>query len=266
MVALFILLSTVAVSMILVRVATQALVLTGLSKEVADFQARSVLTGTGYTTDEAEKMVAHPVRRRIVMLLMLLQNAGLVTVISTFILSFVGTGSTAEVLQRGVLLVAGLGVLALLARSKLVGQGLELVIGWALDRFTDLQVRDYYTLLDLEGNHVLLRMRVDEASWLAGKSLDELDLPHEGVMVLSIHRADGSTRYTPRGRYTVRAGDVLTLYGEAGGFEELRERRRGEAGDAARRAAERRHEERMRRQDAEEAAYDAASPAPETQH
>jgi len=37
-----------------------------LSVEAAHFQARSALTGVGFTTSESELIVGHPARRRIV--------------------------------------------------------------------------------------------------------------------------------------------------------------------------------------------------------
>lgn len=72
------LLIVISLSILLTRIATVALTLTGLSREAARFQARSALTGTGFTTAEAEKAVGHPVRRRIILFLMLLGNAGIV--------------------------------------------------------------------------------------------------------------------------------------------------------------------------------------------
>ena len=91
MVAIFILLAAVAFSIFINRIATKAFIMTGLSRDVAELQARSITTGTGYTTHEAEDIVNHPARRRLIMPLMLIQNVGMVTVISTFILSFVNS-------------------------------------------------------------------------------------------------------------------------------------------------------------------------------
>jgi Trk-type K+ transport system membrane component len=82
MIAVVSVLFILAVSLLITRIATVALQLTGLSKANARFQARSAFTGVGYTTSEAEHTVNHPVRRRIVMLLMLLGNVGLVSVMS----------------------------------------------------------------------------------------------------------------------------------------------------------------------------------------
>jgi Trk-type K+ transport system membrane component len=70
MIAIATLLAVLFLSLIVVRVAAEALVLTGISRESASFQARSAWTGTGFTTSESEQIVNHPVRRRIVSALM----------------------------------------------------------------------------------------------------------------------------------------------------------------------------------------------------
>jgi hypothetical protein len=76
-------------SSLVTRMAAMALALTGMSGEAARFQARSAFTGVGFTTREAEEIVWHPVRRRIVMLLMLLGNLGVGAVVATLMLSFI---------------------------------------------------------------------------------------------------------------------------------------------------------------------------------
>lgn len=82
------LLLVVSISILITRVATVALTHTGLSREAARFQARSAFTGVGFTTQESEKVVNHPVRRRVVLGLMLVGNAGIVTAVSSLILTF----------------------------------------------------------------------------------------------------------------------------------------------------------------------------------
>src|SRR5919202_5031770 len=90
MVALASVFIVVLVSLLITRVGTVALSLTGLSTESARFQARSAFFGVGFTTAEAESVVNHPVRRRIVLWLILLGNAGVISVIATLMLSFGG--------------------------------------------------------------------------------------------------------------------------------------------------------------------------------
>lgn len=71
------------------RVATIALVGTGMSTDAASFQARSALMGVGYTTAEAEDAINHPIRRRIILWLMTFGNAGIITGVVTLLLGFV---------------------------------------------------------------------------------------------------------------------------------------------------------------------------------
>jgi len=61
--------------------------MTGLEPSVARFQALSAFSGTGFTTREAERIVNHPRRRKILSHLMILGNAGIVSVMATFVLS-----------------------------------------------------------------------------------------------------------------------------------------------------------------------------------
>ncbi len=265
MIALLTLLLVVTFSVLINRIATHAFMLTGLSRDVAQFQARSVTTGTGFTTSESEHITGNPARRRIALALMLVQNAGLVTIISTFILSFVNPGTPAELLRRALLLIAGLAVLAYLTKSERVRRMLEHLIERALKRYTDLEVRDYDALLHLHEGFKILRFEVEEGTWLAGQTLRELDLAKEGVAVLTINRTDDTPVCIPRGEYRIHAGDELVLYAKAEAMEELKNRRAGASGEAAHRQAKGEHEQALRRQDADQYAYEeerqAESPA-----
>jgi len=212
-VALLIFLAVLAVSFLVTRVATRLFMLTGLSQETARFQARSIITGTGFTTDEAAHIVDHPVRRRIALTLMLVGNAGLVTAVSTFILSFMSTGTATEALQRGVVFAAGIGVLAFLAFSQWIDRYLTRLIEAILTRVTSIQVRDMYTLLNLGDGYTVSRVEVAPASWLAGDTLRSLHLPTQGLLVLTIEHPDGTVDYAPGANDCVPAGGRLTVYG-----------------------------------------------------
>ncbi len=78
-----ILLITILISFTTVRIGAFALHLTGLEPEAATFQALSAFSGTGFTTAESERVVRHRSRRRIISILIILGNAGLVAVIGT---------------------------------------------------------------------------------------------------------------------------------------------------------------------------------------
>ena len=72
------------------RIATAALMSTGMSREMARFQSRSALSTVGFTTAESESVVNHPVRRRIIAILMIVGNAGFVGLIATVLGTFTG--------------------------------------------------------------------------------------------------------------------------------------------------------------------------------
>ena len=94
MAALVSVFAIVVLSLLITRFAVLVLVVTGLSRESARFQARSALTGSEFTTSESEAVVDHPVRRSVIMRLMLIGNAGIVTVIASLVLSFRGARRT----------------------------------------------------------------------------------------------------------------------------------------------------------------------------
>jgi hypothetical protein len=72
------------ISFIAVRIGAIAFQLTGLEWSLAKFQALSCFSGTGFTTKESELIVSNPQRRKIASVLIVLGNAGLVTLIATF--------------------------------------------------------------------------------------------------------------------------------------------------------------------------------------
>lgn len=232
MIALASLLVVVLLSLLITRIATVALTLTGLSRESARFQARSALSGVGFTTTEAEAVVTHPVRRRIVMALMLAGGAGTITVLGTLVLSF----ANAEPSERGVrlaILLGGLAGLVALARSRWFDRRLSRLIARGLTRYTDLDARDYAALLHLGGDYTVMEIGVGADDWVTGRTLGELRLRDEGVIVLGITRARGEYVGAPHFETTVEPGDTIVAYGRSRRLCELDRRTHGPAGDEA---------------------------------
>lgn len=225
------LLVVLVMSLIITRVATVALALTGMSQEAARFQARSALTGSGFTTTESERVVNHPLRRRIIMALMLLGNTGLVLGASLMVLFLAGEGGgLSERWQQVGLLLAGLLAFYLVARSAWLERTMAGFIERVLARHTDLAGRDHASLLRLGNDFRVVEMTVRAGDWMAGRNLSELDLAREGVLVLGITRADGSYLGAPRGVTKLEADDIAILYGKQSVLRDLDERRAGVGG------------------------------------
>jgi K+/H+ antiporter YhaU regulatory subunit KhtT len=237
MIAIVSLLIVLTLSILITRIATVALTHTGLSRQSAKFQARSAFTGVGFTTSESEHVVSHPVRRKILLVLMLMGNAGIVTAVTSLILTFADLrGSSAAALKIGIL-VAGLIALWAIASSRLLDRHLSNLISKVLSRYSKLDVKDYANLLHLSGEYRITEMKVDPEDWLANRSLKKLKLSDEGVMVLGITRENGTFIGAPEGPTKIMPNDTLVLYGRASDFENLDERKKGRRGNREHKAA-----------------------------
>ncbi len=260
MIAAFVLLVLLSVFVLIVRISTTALVLTGLSQELALLQAVSAFTGVGFTTRESEFIVNHPVRRRILIIVMILGNAGFVTAASTFFLSFTDAADALDGAERVALLGIGSAGLWYVAKSRTFDRHLSSIIGWALRRWTRLHAFDFVELLDVGGKYTVRLVKVRPEDWIAGKRLDELNLFEEGVTVLGIHRGDLYLGL-PRGETRIEPGDRVVLYGRTDRLSELEHRATGAAGQQAHKLAVEAAQREFALQRAEEQESHAAASA-----
>ena len=210
--AIIVLLIIIFLSILINRIATVALTFTGLSREMAQFQARSALSTVGYTTSESENVVNHPVRRRIISLLMLVGNAGIAGVLATVVVTFTGQSENPLYMR---FIVLGLGVFLLwaVAMSKWVDDQLFKLISWALRRFTRMESHDFINLLHLGAGYSVTELQIEEDDWLIGQRLDQLRLSDVGVNVLGIQRVNNVFEGNPTGSTYIRGLDKLIVYG-----------------------------------------------------
>jgi K+/H+ antiporter YhaU regulatory subunit KhtT len=219
------------ISIIITRVASIALTHTGLSRESSRFQARSAFTGVGFTTSESEKVVNHPVRRRILQLLMILGNAGIVTGIASLIIGFSGLGGNAEGWIKIAILVAGVVVLWKLANSQWIDRKLSKVITKVLKKYSKLEVIDYASLLHLSGEFTISEIPIDKDHWLCDTELQNTRLRDEGLNVIALTRKDGSFLGNPRGDTVISEGDSMIVYGRAEALQKMEGRTKGKSGN-----------------------------------
>lgn len=214
MIALFSLLIIIALSIIVVRIGAIALELTGLSSEIASFQAQSAFSGVGYTTVESEAIVTHPVRRNIIRVLILLGSAGVTTSIATLVLAFVGQSGKA-VARRGETLLVGLLIIFLVARSKHIYNMMKVIITGALKRWTTLRVYDYEQLFGLGEGYAIAKVTVKKDNPFSDKPIKDLKSHLEEILILGIYRrVERKTQFigAPHGEVILKPGDELICY------------------------------------------------------
>lgn len=232
MIAIVSLLVIITLSILVTRIAAIALVNTGLSEEIARFQARSAFLGIGFTTQESEYVVNKVARRKIILILMLLGNAGFVTSISSLVLIFTSTAQTTSFYLRIGILLAGLMILLLASYSKWVDDKLSDLIRFVLKRYTQMNIQNYESLLHLSDGYQVSEIKVDSADWFADKTLAEMRLRDEGILVLGI-KSKKNEKYigAPNGETIINPEDTLIIYGRSSLLKTLNKRRKGSNGD-----------------------------------
>ena len=214
-----ILLVAILISFIVVSVGGLALQLTGIESEVARFQALSAFSGTGFTTTEAERIVQHRTRRRIVTILIILGNAGLVTIIATMVATFTQvTGYGWFFARLGIIIVSILVLYRLVIGSRFGNRFLQLVRKPLIKRI----LRDAPAAEEIfhagKGWSVSL-ITIKEESKKAGLSLSEL-VAGEDLIILTLEAADDFISRPGVGE-KINVGDRLLVYGRSESIKRL---------------------------------------------
>lgn len=189
------------------KIAAIALKLTGLDDRRARFQALSALTGTGFTTEEAESVINHPTRRKIITILMVVGNAGIVAAIGGVVSSFLNITSIFSPIRFAILGVF-LYLVYRLATSVRLVQAFSQKMEDILRKKLKIHKRRIEELLFLREGYGIAEVILDKESENVNKTLAQAPLTKKKILVLSIERKGGILP-TPRGNQKLRRGDVL---------------------------------------------------------
>lgn len=192
--------------------ASGALIATGLPPSVARFQARSAFSGAGFTTTEAENVVNHPTRRRIIASTMFFGSLGTPTLVVTVLVGLVapGPGST---LTRSLAIVAGM-IAILLAVGNRPAQRLLMRVGqrYSQRRLLPAMSGEPEAMLSLGETFTVGAIRLTETpSATSARSLRGLETTIPGVRILGIRRSDEYFGEPPVD-IELREGDELVVY------------------------------------------------------
>ena len=201
----------ILVSMLFVRAGAIALVMTGMHYEQAKFQALSAFTATGFTTREAEKVVNHPTRRKIVSTLMIGGYAGVAAVIVSAT-STLATSSAKDLPQTVMILVLGIIIIYLIARSTGLMQRWENYVERFLRHRYVFEYEPVEELLHLAEGYGLVKMEIVADSVLLGKTIMQIGRAKKDSLILGVER--GKSWYPSRQmKEPVQEKDQLVIYG-----------------------------------------------------
>lgn len=219
----------ILVSFIVVRIGAVAFQLTGLEWAVAKFQSLSCFSGTGFTTKEAELITHHPQRRKIASILMVLGNAGIVTLIATFantlgmepfLPNFLPVME--RIVPRGVMPWVDLGLIIIFTyvvykiftRSRLAVRFTDFVRARMVKREMIKRVT-FEELIVATGGYGVSSIEVCSNSPMLNKALVDSGLRQADVTVLAIERK-GEMIPNPPAQMKIIMGDRVVCFGKLG--------------------------------------------------
>ncbi|MCB9780556.1 MAG: TrkA C-terminal domain-containing protein [Alphaproteobacteria bacterium] len=197
---------------------TVAYQLTGLDWDTAQFQALSAFTGTGFTTRISERVINHPLRRRITLVLILMGYASGATVVATLV-SSIALHTPVETAVNITVLVLTVAMAMFLIRRR----GLHLRLAgpirrWLLARMGP-DVVPHEELLTYRPGFAISRIEIPQHSRLAGVALRDADLRTFQLQVLAIE-TNGEVHPVPEADHVLRPGDHVVLYGSVAKVQE----------------------------------------------
>jgi len=157
---------------------------------------------------------------------MIIGNAGIVTVMSSLILTFVLPDTLSSKLYGLLVVVIGMLILWWAVHSDVVDRALSKVINKMLTRYTDLEIQDYAAVLHLKDSYKISEKKIDETDWMCNQTLQQLKLRQEGITILGVERKDEPYFGSPSGSFELLPNDNVTVYGKANAIKSVFQRKR----------------------------------------
>ncbi|MED3561442.1 hypothetical protein [Bacillus xiapuensis] len=176
--------------------------LTGLKLEISRFQVISLMTGTGFTTDESELILGHPIRRKLATFLILFGAFSLAVIISS-ISQFLSKGLQAKE------------VLVLVAVVLCVYLALKLT--WVQRELSDLfnrKMKENVEIADLPVREVFLKNKEDTLLFLPIFRESKLARHTLHQSIEKFDQLEMSVLFIKRGKVKIRRNLLDTLLHE----------------------------------------------------
>jgi hypothetical protein len=197
--------------LLILWIGSMALEATGLDRSKSRFQALSALTGTGFTTSQAEMIVEHPKRRRITTYLIFIGNTGIAAFLVLLVL-YLRSGITAPSRPLIIFTAIILLILALFFFLGLIDRLTNVFLGIGRKGPATLSgsVKALYNQMD---DYTVARLTLGQGSKLAGTPLIDARFEQGHITVLAIERQEGMVPH-PQADEILSPGDNLLCYGK----------------------------------------------------
>ena len=205
---------------LVVEIATIALHMTGLDIKSARFQALSSFSLTGFTTKEAEEVVNHRQRRKIIMVLMVLGLITWATLISFIVNAIINARQLIPSLVQIAVILSVLLFMLLLARHRPFIKAFRNKVAQYLEHRTPLKGRSIDEILRLAEDYGVAQISLGKDSKNVGLTLKETNLRERDILVLAIER-DKKIIPAPHANDILKEDDVLICYGKLKNMQEL---------------------------------------------
>lgn len=188
---------------------------TGLKTKISRFQVISMLTATGFTTDESKIIIDHPIRRKIASFLILFGAFSLAVIISS-----ISNILSDDLRLKELSIICGV-LFAILAILKLPLTRKKLTRSFKRELENEFQIyeRPVKDVLYLDSEDFVTEMNITEHSKLVGKRISDILDDEEDIRILFIKRGEVWIR-KDLFSCTLNQGDQVLLYGNKKEIEE----------------------------------------------
>ncbi|MEB2494182.1 hypothetical protein SOP93_24095 [Peribacillus frigoritolerans] len=200
---------------LVIEISVTLMKLTGLKGTVARFQVISMLTGTGFTTDESKSIIDHPVRRKISMFLILFGAFSLAVIISS-----ISTLLTDDLRLMELSIIIGiLLVLIILVKVPFLNNRLSNKMKSEMYNHYELWEHPIEEVLFLEDEDVVMEIDIyEDSEFIDVKAFDAISHGAD-INILFIESGEVKIRKELY-EYKIKLGDNLFLYGNKKEIEE----------------------------------------------
>ena len=187
-----------------------ALEATGIERTKARFQCLSAITGTGFTTREAESIVEHPKRRRIAAWLILIGHVGIIAFIILLILGLRVGLIAPSPLQISIIAIVVIAI-ALFVKFRIIDKLTNAIVR-LMRKGSPAPYLLTEEILHQAGHYGVARIALGEKAKATGLTLKDTGFGEHGITILAIERKD-TVLPSPEAEERLLAGDYLLCYG-----------------------------------------------------